>query len=62
MKTIPRDKRKLRSENTTLALHYQLEHSRTAARLDGRTSQPVMPELAQMANVPSSQLSGPDSS
>ena len=35
MKTIPRDKRKRRSENTTLALHYQLEHSRAAARLDG---------------------------
>lgn len=35
MKKIPRDKRQLRSDNTTLALHYQLEHSRAAARLEG---------------------------
>jgi hypothetical protein len=32
---IVRDRRRLRSENTTLALHYQLESGRQAARLEG---------------------------
>jgi hypothetical protein len=32
---IVRDRRRRRSDNTTLALHYQLDASRHAARLDG---------------------------
>ncbi|HLU64912.1 MAG TPA: hypothetical protein VKZ63_01470, partial [Kofleriaceae bacterium] len=32
---IVRERRRRRSDNTTLALHYQLESSRAAARLDG---------------------------